>query len=81
MTVANAIKKLTKSGFDVTGSGVRFSGRKGSQVIEFNRLGSESDSIGCIKVRSINDNDNAQSDYSAGVWCNNLSQAIKLSSN
>jgi hypothetical protein len=81
MTVANAVKKLVKSGFDVTGSGVRFSGRKGSQVIEFNRLGIESDSIGCIKVRSINDNDNAQADYSAGVWCNNLSQAIKLSSN
>ena len=81
MTVANAIKKLAKSGFEVTGSGVQFSGRKGSQVIEFNRLGSESDSIGGIKVRSASDNDNAQSDYSAGVWCNNLSQAIRLTLN
>jgi hypothetical protein len=81
MTVANAIKKLTKNGFEVTGTDMRFAGRKGGQVVEFNRLGSDSDSIGCIKVRYANDNDNPMADYSAGVWCNNLTQAIKLASN
>jgi hypothetical protein len=78
MTVANAVKKLAKSGFEVTGSDMRFSGRNGLRVVEFSRTGRDSDSIGCIKVRSVNDNDDSQSDYSAGVWCDNLSQAIKL---
>jgi hypothetical protein len=78
MTVANAVKKLTKSGFEVTGSDMRFSGRNGLRVVEFSRVGRDSDSIGCIKVRSVNDKDDAQSDYSAGVWCDNLSQAIRL---
>lgn len=81
MTVQNAIKKLANNGFEVTGTDMRFAGRKGNRVVEFNRLGSDSDSIGCIKVRSVNDNDNAMIDYSAGVWCNNLSQAIKLAAN
>ena len=79
MTVANATKKLVKSGFEVIGTGVRFSGRKGNQVIEFARLSSDSDSIGCIRVRSVDDMDNTMADYSAGVWCNNISQAIRLS--
>ena len=78
MTVANAVKKLAKSGFEVTGSDMRFSGRSGLRVVEFSRVGRDSDSIGCIKVRHVNDNDDSQSDYSAGVWCDNLSQAIKL---
>jgi hypothetical protein len=78
MTVANAVKKLAKSGFEVTGSDMRFSGRNGLRVVEFSRVQCDSDSIGCIKVRYANDNDDAQSDYSAGVWCDNISQAIRL---
>ena len=81
MTVANAVKKLEKFGFEVVSSDMRFAGRKGGRVVEFSRLGVESDSIGCIKVRSINDIDNPVADYSAGVWCDNLSQAIKLAAN
>ena len=80
MTVANAVKKLAKCGFEVTGSDMRFAGRKGNQVVEFNRLGKDSDSIGGVKVRSAGDSDNAIQDYSAGVWCDNLSQAIRLAS-
>ncbi len=80
MTVANAVKKLTKAGFEVTSSKFGYAGRKGNQVVEFNRISTDSDTIFGVKVRSANDSDSAICDYSAGVWCDNISQAIRLAS-
>lgn len=75
MQITNAIKKLNKAGFAVTQNGRRYSAQSGRNVIEFK----EQDSlIICIRVRNANDRDDVQSDYSAGVWCNNLSKAIRL---
>ena len=80
MTVANAVKKLSKAGFEVTSNRTGYTGRKGSQVIEFGRVSTDSDTIFGVKVRSASDNDSAICDYSAGVWCDNISQAIRLAS-
>lgn len=78
MTVANAVKKLTKAGFEVTSSKIGYAARKGNQVVEFSQVSTDSDTIFGIKVRSARDNDSAICDYSAGVWCGNISQAIRL---
>lgn len=75
MQATNAVKKLNKSGFTVTQSGNRYSAQAGRNVIEFHQQDGE---IICIRVRSANDHDDVMSDYSAGTWCDNLSQAIRL---
>ena len=80
MTTANATKKLEKAGFTVTEirSGYYHCFRPNSKtVIEYFRNGS-SDEITCINVRAIDDKHDSQSDYCAGVWANNITQAIKL---
>ncbi|WP_216081126.1 hypothetical protein [Aliarcobacter butzleri] len=38
----------------------------------------EDTTITCIRARRKNDLDDSMTDYSAGVWCDNLTQAIKL---
>ena len=75
MQATNAIKKLNNAGFSVTQSGNRYSAKAGRNVIEFHQQDGE---IICIRVRSANDHDDVMSDYSAGVFCDNLSQAIRL---
>lgn len=75
MNITNAIKKLAKAGFEITNTGNRFFATKASDVISFVN---QADYIVCIKVRSGNDHDDVMSDYSAGVFCNNLTEAIKL---
>ena len=75
MQVTNAIKKLSNVGFSVTQSGNCYRANTGSKVIEFHQQNGE---IICIRVRSANDHDDVMSDYSAGTWCDNLSQAIRL---
>lgn len=76
MQAINAVKKLNKAGFQITQNGNRYSAQAGRNAIEFSQQG---DDIVCIRVRSVNDKDDVMSDYSAGVFCNNLSQAIRLS--
>ncbi len=75
MQATNAVNKLTKAGFAVTQSGNHYSAQAGRNVIEFYQQDGE---IICIRVRSANDQDDVMSDYSAGVFCDNLSQAIRL---
>lgn len=79
MKLTNAIKKVEKIG-QVIQSGQRFSVQKGNEVLEFLANGKiEKDTnITCIRVRRIKDQDDAMSDYCAGVWCDNISQAIRL---
>ena len=75
MNVTNAIKKLNKAGFEVVQNGNRYNAKANGQVIRFIN---QSDRVICINVRSENDHDDVMTDYSAGVYCDNISQAIRL---
>lgn len=75
MQTLNAIKKLTKSGFEVIQNGNRYIAKANRHIVSFADQGGD---IICINVRSQNDHDDVLSDYSAGVFCDNLTQAIKL---
>jgi hypothetical protein len=80
MTTTAAAKKLTKADFTVTEIRSGFyqaTSAATSYVIEYFRNGG-SDSIACINVRLLSDKHDSMSDYSAGVWANNITQAIKL---
>jgi len=76
MQTINAVKKLTKSGFQVTNNGSRYQAKFNQQIISFS---DQSGDITCIKIRKEYDIDDIRQDYSAGVFCDNLTQAIKLS--
>jgi len=78
MKITNAIKKLEKAGFEVINYGKKFSARRSNDIIEFHQNGGGSDQVICIRVRSANDHDDSMTDYSAGVFCDNISQAIRL---
>lgn len=78
MKVTNAIKKLEKAGFKVTNDDGNFSAKKGNEFIEFFQNGGGSEEVVCIRVRSANDHDDCMRDYCAGVFCNNITQAIRL---
>ncbi len=75
MQVANAIKKLAKAGFEVNQNGNCFSAQGLKRLIEFYEQ--EGIVIG-LRVRSVVDRDDWVGGYSAGVFCDNLSQAIRL---
>jgi hypothetical protein len=75
MQTTNAITKLTKAGFQVTNTGNRYQAKANRQVISFV---DQQGSIICINVRGQNDQNDAMSDYSAGVFCDNITQAIRL---
>lgn len=79
MKLQNAIKKLSKHG-EIKQNGRSFNLVIGTQVIEFRANGAveENPNITCIRVRNNKDNDDVMTDYSAGVWCDNLSQALCL---
>lgn len=81
MKLTNAIKTLAKHG-EVKQDGNLFSAVIGRHVVEFMANGriDENTSITCIRTRRVNDSDDSMTDYSAGVWCNNLKQAIQLAS-
>ena len=82
MTTANAVKKLAKAGFEVTTNGRFIAAKKGSRVIDMSTNGGDLvGTVATIKVRSVLDRDQVEIDYSAGVYCDNVSQAIKLASN
>jgi len=79
MKLTNAIKKLKKSGFMIEEKGVFVFSQKNDQEISFFKNGRDEDpQITCIRVKRINDVDDSMTDYCAGVFCNNLSQAIRL---
>ena len=80
MTKANAIKKLEKAGFTVEKIGHEYVARsdKHPRLISFLINGSD-DSITCIRTRMPWDKDEIESDYCGGTWCDNITQAIRLS--
>jgi hypothetical protein len=79
MKVANATKKLAKAGFDVKTAGSRIIAKMGRNVIEATANGGDyADEIATIRVRSVCDTDHIETDYFAGTYCDNISQAIRL---
>lgn len=81
MKIINAIKKLEKAGFKVSKDGSQHTGVKSGldYIIEFYQNGRE-DSLACINVRRPDDLSDAMTDYSAGTFCDNITQAIRLAS-
>ena len=79
MKLENAIKKLSKFG-KVQNQGALYFAKVNNSIVEFMRNGAiEADyGITCIRTRSVRDNDDLMTDYFAGVWCDNLTQAIKM---
>lgn len=78
MKTANAIKTLEKSGFKVVTPYKGFYSAispSGKNVVEFL---DQNDVMLCVKVRGVDDADDHHTDYAAGVWCNNLKQAMLL---
>jgi hypothetical protein len=80
MKISNAIKKLEKAGFSASGAntGNRFSftSRSGRDVVSF-ATNHGSDNLLFVKVRGANDHDDWQQDYSAGVYVDTISMAIR----
>lgn len=80
MKTINAIKTLEKAGFKVVSPYKGFFSAyspSGKNVVEFL---DQDDVMLCVKVRRVNDVDDSQTDYAAGMWCQNLKQAILLAS-
>lgn len=77
MQTINAVKKLEKAGFVVhTEKGYKYTAKKGHNMITF---WNQDSSISCINAQHVDDASDSQRDYFAGTYCDNLSQAIKIS--
>lgn len=79
MQLQNALKKLAKLGLDVKKNGRLYTAQINRDIIEFSTT--RENDIQLIRVYNINDKDDFIADYCAGVWCKNLSQAIRFASN
>ncbi|MCK9473350.1 hypothetical protein [Sulfurimonas sp.] len=79
MKLTNAIKKLSKYG-EVKQDGNLFWAEIKSYVVQFRANGpiEEGTTARGFRVKSKNDEDDIMTDYFAGVWCDNLTQAIKV---
>ena len=78
MKIQNAIKKLEKAGFKIKkpeNISNRYNAYHQNEVIEFH---DQDGLVICIKSRRISDVDDPQTDYSAGIFCDNISQAIRM---
>lgn len=81
-TLTNTIKKLEKNGFAITkdaNSGIIIANKEGkTHFILIRRNGGElSDSIATIQVRNPKHDDDITTDYFVGVFCRNITQAIR----
>lgn len=79
MKLENAIKKLSKHG-EVKQNGGSFWAEVNNHVIQFMANGriEEGRHIICLRVRNKKDHDDSMTDYCAGVWCDNMSQALRI---
>jgi hypothetical protein len=75
--MSNAIKKLNKAGFAITEKNdIFFAKKEGCKnIIEFFRSGT-SEIVGCIRCKDEAAQDDSMSDYWAGFFCKNMTQAI-----
>ena len=75
MKIENAIKKLSKLG-NVEKN------KNGQHWIKFNNhvisFWVQDGNVHCINCRHENDINDTQSDYFAGIYCDNISEAIRL---
>lgn len=74
MTTTNAIKKLAKYG-EVQKSGRMHWVHNAKDVVSFLDIDGI---VSCINVRGEHDVSDLMSDYHAGVYCDNISQAIRV---
>ncbi len=83
MKLENALKKLQKLGLTTQSSGNLYTTIVGKNIIEFrvSIFGDNLNNIGLIRVIGKDERDDFMQDYCAGVFCDNLSQAIRLASN
>ena len=79
MKLTNAIKKLSKIGEVEYKNGcyMVWTGIESRRVIEVTKNGAE-DEVATIRVRRDNDFDDSMTDYSAGSFFSNLSQALRF---
>lgn len=76
MKTVNAIKKLEKAGAEIKVRDNKFyTAFIGNDAIDF--IDQDGSAI-CIRIRSKNDHDDSMTDYSAGVYCDNLTQALRM---
>lgn len=74
MTTTNAMKKLAKFG-DVEKSGRMYWVHNHNEVVSFLDINGDT---ACINVRNQSDVSDSMTDYHAGVYCDNISQAIRV---
>lgn len=82
MKICNAIKKLEKAGFSASAANTEnrfsFTSPTGRHVVSF-ATNPGSDSLLFVKTRGASDRDDWQQDYSAGVYVDTISMAIRIS--
>ena len=79
MTITNAIKKLTKAGYEVNpifGNAYKATKAGQPRCIEFYRNGSY-DQVATIRIRRQGDKDDCMTDYFAGYFVDTITAAIK----
>lgn len=77
MKLTSAIKKLSKYG-EVKQDGNLFWADIKSNVVQFRTTMGDGAMASGFRVRSKSDKDEIMTDYFAGVWCDNLTQAIRV---
>ena len=78
MTVSNAVKKVTKkTNVNPIVKGNEYSFIFKNNVLSFFQNGRE-DQITCINTRRVGDESNAMIDYHAGIFHDNITQALKF---
>ncbi len=75
MKLTTAIKKLAKH-TEVKQNDNIYYGELNGHIIDF--ISRTDETITCIRVRGIKDEDDIMTDYWGGVWCDNLTQAIRM---
>jgi hypothetical protein len=80
MTIGHAVMKLQRSGWQVTHTSRHYLARKSglNSEISFlpNGVDEPTNEAVCLRVRSLNDTDDMQSDYTAGSFYDSMTQAI-----
>jgi hypothetical protein len=76
MKLANAIKKLTANGFEITASAHTLQAKKGNQVVgcAISRDGSANS----FYTKDSDQHSDGQRDYFVETWHDNISQAIQF---
>jgi hypothetical protein len=74
-SIPRAVAKIQKHFAPVVEVRDQFTAVRDGYAIEFLRNG-RSDSYTCLRVRRVSEQDDPQTDYSAGMWCVSVKQAI-----